>query len=122
MAKSEELRIDKMAAQLANQQVEQFVKSASTTIRKVGNTVDAKGGRLTPELFFEVLQKIHIPFDENGKHEPFHILAGCNAEKAWEHLFAQVENDPELQREYDNIMTQKREAHRAAEAARALVG
>jgi hypothetical protein len=88
---------------------------------EVGNVVNA-GGKLEPKHFFEMMEKIHIEFDETEKPLLPSWFVGPKAMEAISRLFSELESNPEHKDRFDRIIEQKRDDWREREAARKLVG
>jgi hypothetical protein len=116
------MRIDPIARDMAGQQSRKFYESMSEGLARVGNTVDANGQRLSPELFLQCLERMMIPFNADGTpHMPtlhVHPSQRGEAEAVWK----QLHETPELNTRLQAIMSKKREEWDAGEADRVLVG
>lgn len=87
-----------------------------------GQVVDAKGGKLRPEHLFDMLKKLWISFDEEGAPQFPGILSGPSGMAAFQAVLTEIDSDPSLARTFVGIMDDKREAWRAREANRTVVG
>ena len=88
----------------------------------VGNVFDLKGEKLKVDHFFQMLEKLWIDFDKEGKPLLPTIVVGEKAYKALSEVFTQLENNPEYKGRMEEIITKKKELWRDREANRKLVG
>ena len=109
---------EEMAAKIAKLFYEQLTKSAE----EVGNVVSAGGEPFSIDLFFDMLEKIYIDFDEAGN--PGQLMCPVNPElyPSIAKAIAQAEADPANERRYQAIIERKREEWYAREGNRKLVG
>jgi hypothetical protein len=115
-------RLQSVARDFASAQMKLMVKKVSEAADTVGNTVSAGGGDFTPELFFEMIRKIHIDFDpETGAPQfPTFLVHPSQGDKLRNKL-EQWSSNPELHTEYTKILQTKFEEWRAREDLRKLV-
>lgn len=115
-------KLDDAAREMASQISSHAFATINEAVDKVGNVVDAKGKPFSPEAVFEVLEKIQLDFDEDGKHKEITVvIPPALSDRARETLI-QLHSDPKLSLRYQEIIEKKREEWRAREAARKLVG
>ena len=114
--------IDKMAAEMAEKVSKGLFDSLNATLEAAGQTVDNRGKPLSLEVFFEVLEKMHIDFDENGQPTGLQLVIHPDLAPTLRQLQEQFQTDLELQRRHRDLMDRKRTEWRAREAARKLVG
>ena len=115
-------RLDEVAKVMAQQMAQHTYQKVSEAVKKVGNVVDARERKLSAELILEGLSKIHIDFGPDGKPKmpSFHIHPDLT--KAAQLAIEQFEQNPDLQKQYAEIMQDKKEKWRARESSRKLVG
>jgi len=115
-------RYDEMVKDLVGQQIKHFFELMNTVTEKTGNVVDAKGQRLTPELFFEMLEKIQIDFNSDGSPNMPTILISPSQQDDVRAAQEQFESDPALRQRYENLMKSKFGEWGARQAIRTLAG
>lgn len=107
-----------MAGMMKKSVYEQIEKSAE----EVGNVVDAKGKPFTIGMYFEMLEKMEIDFDEAG----YPMLPTCVVSPklmpSIAKVISQAENDPEINKRFQDIIKEKREEWNVRENNRKLVG
>lgn len=115
-------KIDHLAQEMAKKQAMHFYKTINETAEEAGTVVDAEGAQFSMDLFFEVIEKIDIDFDENG--DPIGLMVAMSPElyHSAAKVIEQAENDPEINKRLDAIMERKREEWRVRESNRKLVG
>lgn len=115
-------KIDNAAQQIARQVAENIYQTISEAVERVGNTIDAKGQKPSAELILETLAKIQVDFDRDGKPRMPELHIHPTLEEATKLAFEELENNPELKKQFKQTMEEKREEWRAREASRILVG
>jgi hypothetical protein len=114
-------KIDEAAGKMAEQASEHFFKELSEAVTRVGNVVNAQGQPISPELVFQVLEKIELDFDEHGKPHGLTMVVGTKVAEALRTLIPKWEADTELNTRYQDLMKKKREEWRDRESRRKLV-
>lgn len=116
-------RLDTAAREMASQISTHAFETINKAVDKVGNTIDAKGKPFSAESIFEVLEKIHLDFEDDGvkPKELTVVIPPELAERAKE-VMEKMHQDPELSNRYNEIIEKKRKEWRDREAARKLVG
>ena len=109
---------EEMAGKLKTLSFEQIGKAAE----EVGNVASAGGKPFSIDLFFEMLEKIHIDFDEAGN--PSQLMCPVNPQlfPSIAETISQAKADPANDRRYEAIIERKREEWRVRESNRKLVG
>lgn len=115
-------KLDEIADKMAGQVQEHLFRTLNDSLDKAGQTVDAKGKPLTAETFFEVLEKLHIDFDENGQPKGLQLVVGPDLMPRIRELAEEEERNPEIRKRHDEIMQRKWIEWRDREASRKLVG
>lgn len=105
---------------MARQQEEHVLKTVNEAVEKVGNVVEAKGQPLTPELFFEVIRKVRLDFDPDGKALFPTFFAGKEGIVAFEKLMTKLESEP-YRTQFNDLMEAKKEEWRVRQSNRKLV-
>ena len=110
-------KIDTMAREMAKQVAKTGYEVLDRATEEVGNVVSVDG---TPSLndFWELFEKMHIDFDEEGQPSGLRLVAHPNMSSALEEIYSQIESHPH----YQEIMERKREEWRVRENNRKLVG
>ncbi|MRR05774.1 MAG: hypothetical protein EG828_02345 [Deltaproteobacteria bacterium] len=115
-------KLDDAAREMASQISSHAFATINEAVDKVGNVVDAKGKPFSPEAVFEVLEKIQLDFDEDGKHKEITVVIPPALSDRARETLVQLHSDPKLSLRYQELIEKKREEWRAREAARKLVG
>lgn len=115
-------RLDGAAADMARQQAQMLYEGVSEAVEKVGNVVDAQGRKMTASLIIEMLEKLHIDFDQFGRAHLPQMHIPPNLEESLMGALRELEEDPIMRKQYQAVIEQKREEWRAREASRKLVG
>jgi len=58
--------LEEKGKEMGDQMGKYFFKTVNQTINKTGNSVDAKGKPFSLDLMYKTLEKMEIPFDEDG--------------------------------------------------------
>lgn len=90
-------------------------------VEEVGNVVHGKG-RPTSETLLDCLKTIDISFEDNGQPSLPTFTSTPDMQKTLEDAWREIHETPSLKRRFDQILEEKREAWRAREADRKLVG
>ena len=114
-------RITTAAKEMASQQMGMFFTTLEDLTKEVGNAVDARGMPFSPELIHEMLRKIQIDFNDDGKPYLPTIIVGPEVAKQLEGKFKEWERNPKFKKEFDEIINIKREEWRDRESNRKLV-
>jgi hypothetical protein len=115
-------RMDQAARDMAKQRSEGFFKTIEDAVENIGNTVNGKGQAFTPELVFEMLEKMWIDFDAQGQPRLPTVTINPAQEPQVRRAFESIQTDPNLARRFTELIDKKREEWRAREASRKLVG
>lgn len=113
---------DKSAKELANQQEKHIFETLHEVTSRTGNVVDAGGRPFEAETVLKVFEKMPIDFDDSGNPLfPTMVVSPKMQERVVKEM-KRFEEDPELNKEFGNLMARKKEEWRAREADRILVG
>lgn len=85
-------------------------------------SVDAKGKKLDAEIILEMFETIQMEFYPDGRPHELHVVGGLFTPERLKAVEEEFQNNPELQKRYDEVIARKREDWRAREASRKLVG
>lgn len=113
--------IDEKAKDMGGQMAKHQFQVLSDTINETGNSVDAKGQKLTPDLFLETMQKMSIAFDKDGNPKLPTMVISDKMSDEWKRVIQEAEADPEHKKKFDKIIEQKRKEYDAEQASRKLV-
>lgn len=114
-------KFKQMGSEAASQMAQYSFKQIGEAIDSVGNTVDA-GGKLTPDSFLRVIEKIQIDFDEDtGLPKMPTMFIHPNQAESVRKMIQEAEADPENKKRFDALMLKKKEEWRDREAIRKLV-
>lgn len=111
-------KIDDAAKEMAEQIKKSFYETLSEAAEEVGNVSLSHGEPLTVDLFLEMLEKMHVSFDEEGNPSGLTFASSPKLRPALIEVISQAEADPR----YQELMERKREEERVRENNRKLVG
>ena len=115
-------KLDDAAREMARQISEHAFGQINEAVERVGNVVNSGGKPLSPDVFLDVIEKIHLDFDADGNPSQLTmVIPPSMAERAKETM-QRLHQDPEYDRRYREIIEKKRMEWRDREAARKLVG
>lgn len=112
--------VDKKAKEMGAQMAKHHFEVLNKTIEETGNSVDAKGQKLSPDLFLETISKISISFDKDGNPKLPTIVISPKTADQWKRVMAEAEADPEHKKKFDAIIAQKKKEFDAEQARRKL--
>lgn len=115
-------RLDAAAKDMAAQEAKHTYDNISEAAKRVGNALDAKQQPVSAEMVLEMLSKIAIEFDENGRPRMPSLLCHPNQEKAVRMAMEELDEGPDLRKQTQELMIIKKEEWRVREASRKLVG
>jgi len=115
-------RFDQMAQEMAGKIATSMYASLSEAVERVGNTIDARGTKLTAEMLLTSLGKIQIDFGPDGLPKLPAIHIHPKLVETVELATAKLESDPALRQEFQALIDSKREEWNVREASRELVG
>ncbi len=110
-----------IAHDMARQIHGHMLESLDKTLKEFGQTVDAQGHPVSAELMLEVLEKMHIAFDDHG-HPTMSLNVGPDLAARAKEALEKLQTDPILRERYASLMERKRVDWCAREASRKLVG
>jgi hypothetical protein len=115
-------KFDEMAFSMAEQIAQNFYKTVTEATHKAGTTVDGKQSKMSAQIILEVLSKMQIDFDTEGKARMPEIHIHPNLEEATKRALEELNKNPELKKDFEYLIVEKKEEWRAREASRKLVG
>ncbi len=114
-------KVDALADEMARQTSQLGYSKIDELSSAAGTAVDGKGRPFSQEMFLKALESMEIDFDERGNPQmEFH--AHPDMVKVMVKRGAEWERDTNFKRRYRDLMQRKREAWRARESNRKLVG
>ena len=115
-------KINRAAEEMASKMAKLFYERLTESADEVGNVISAGGEPFSIDLFFEMLEKIHIDFDEAGN--PSQLMCPVNPKlfPSIAETISQAKADPANDRRFEAIIERKREEWRVRESNRKLVG
>jgi len=113
--------IDEKARDIGNQMAKHQFEVLNETIEETGNSVDAKGQKITPDLILETMSKMSIPFDKDGNPKMPTLVINPKMSDEFKRVIAEAEADPKHKAKFDALMKQKKEEYDAEQAGRKLV-
>jgi len=114
--------VDKMAREIAELETREFYAKVGETCDQTGQTHDFGGKPLSAEMFFKALESIFIEFDDDGKFRNLAFITAPHMADRFMALTSEIDTDPELKRQYDELISRKWAQWRDREASRKLVG
>jgi hypothetical protein len=115
-------RLDKTAEEMARQQTQSVFSQVSEAVERVGNVVDAEGKRISAQVILDVLSKMHVEFNSDLTPQWPTLFIPPGLSDAIQLAQEEYESDPELKKQFSQLVERKREEWRAREASRKLVG
>jgi hypothetical protein len=115
-------KLDTAAREIGASQAKHLFETVSEAVEKTGNKIDARGERISSNLVLEALEKIEIDFRDDGTPMLPTLYIGPDLEEAMKKVSAEANESPAVKKRFDQIIARKKEAWRAREASRKLVG
>jgi hypothetical protein len=116
------MQIDKVGQAMGDKKAKMTIAEIDKAVTRIGNVVNAQGGKFGPKHFFEIVRKIIVPFDEFENPIFPTVVAGEKASNDIKRVMAEIDSSDQLKREFSDLLEQKRMEWRDREAARSLVG
>jgi hypothetical protein len=113
---------DKAADEMGKKLSKHFFGTLERITDELGSVVDGKGEPFSVEKFFEVLEKLEFDFKPNGEPDLPTIVANPKMLEQIKKELSKIESNPEHKARHDEIIEKKRQAWRARESSRKLVG
>ena len=115
-------KLNEAAKQMAEQQFKHSIDVINEATQKTGNIVNIKG-ELTPQHFFQLIEKIWLEFNEKGEPEYPSILTGTQeVVNNFQKVLMKIDTDKALKKEYEILLLKKKDEYNARENSRKLVG
>jgi hypothetical protein len=109
-------KIDAIAEQMAQKQMDLFYRKHSQAAAEVGNAFDAGGAPLTPDLFFKMLENVHMEFGPGGE-----LIGQFVTSEPIAKIMNEWQKDPAFLARYEELLNRKRDDWRNRESNRKLV-
>jgi hypothetical protein len=113
-----ELAADSMASQSETA----LFASIGRVTDEVGNSIDVGGKPFTPEMLLDMLDKMWIEFDDQGRPEMPTMVMHPTMFESIRSRFPEFDKDPLFMSRHAEIMARKKEEWRDRESNRKLVG
>jgi len=115
-------KLEANVEKVVEQKTKHFFQTISEAVERVGNTIDGKGQGLSAELYLQVVDKIWIEFDADGRPKLPTLVVHPDQRDAAARMHEELVSNPVLRRRFQEILERKREIWRARETDRELVG
>jgi hypothetical protein len=116
------VKLDALAEEMAHKTARSMYRTIAGAVEEVGNVVSAGGQRLSAQHILDALAKLQIDFLRDGTPQMPEIHIHPDLAEALDLAIEEANRNPQLKRQFQAIMDEKREAWRAREASRRLVG
>lgn len=116
------LLLEKVSTEMARQMTRGLFESLNQSLDAAGQTIDARGRKLSGEVILEILDKIDVNFRPDGTQEELSIAIPPEMKDQLISALAELEENQELKHRHEALINKKREIWRDREASRKLVG
>lgn len=113
--------IDRIAQEFANQQIATVLERIRESTKRTGNVVNADGQAFNREHLLNLLEKIEIEFDEDGRHDTLNLVVPPGLQDQFAAKMNEWMKDISFKNKYDEIMNKKRQECYDRESNRKLV-
>lgn len=96
------------AKELGAAQMQYHLRTLNAAIEKSGNVVDGQGQPLTLDLLLELLEGMHVSFDESGNAEPLTLIVPPALAPRVRELMIEAEHNESAKARYEQIIERKR--------------
>jgi hypothetical protein len=114
-------KINELAEQIKEHQSKTLFETLREATQRTGQVVNAAGGPLTNELMMKIVAMMPVNFENSDKGDLAIVVPPAMAETISK-LDREMKENPQLRREWNNMMEKKRDDFRTREANRNLVG
>jgi len=115
-------KLDEAAQEMARQISEHAFRQINEAVERVGNVVHGEGKPFGPDIFMEVIEKIQLDFDADGKPSEMMVVIPPSMGERARATLESLQQNPEYSKRYQELIEKKRMEWRDREAARKLVG
>lgn len=112
---------DSMIVDLVRKQTH-FIRERMSNEIPESQTLNAKGRKFDAQVAIEMLEKMQIDFYPDGTPHEIFVDGPLFTSERMAAVEKEIESNPELKSQFDEMMMKKREEWRAREADRKLVG
>lgn len=109
-------KVDAIAEQMASKEMELFYRKQSQACEEVGNAVDAKGAPLTADILLDMLERTDMEFGPDNQPLGRFVVGPSGADR-----LQALQEDPDFQVRYKELVERKHDAWRDRESNRKLV-
>jgi hypothetical protein len=113
--------VDKLASQVSEKNEKMVLDNLNEITEAYGNSIDAQGRPFTVDLYLEGIEKIQLNFDEEGNWEPPTLIVPPTMLSLVREELKKLNDDPELQYRFNELLNRKREEWLVQENNRKLV-
>lgn len=114
-------KLEEMAKDMAFQQSKMMIEGISSISEKYGNVVQSANPVIAEDII-NMIEKMFIDFDEQGKPIMPSILAGVEMTQKIQNAFKELEENEEFKKKFDQLIHKKKEEWNDRENNRKLVG
>lgn len=114
-------RVDAIADDVARQTSQAFYQKMDQTTKEAGTAVNAGGGPPTKELWLKMFQEMEMDFDPKTGKPTITFIAHPTMGEAMHKSWSEWEKDPAFMKQYNEMLSAKREDWRDRESRRKLV-
>jgi hypothetical protein len=111
----------KLAEKMTKKQHELFLRKMQSVTQKSGNVVDAQGRPFTPELFLELLEKVDIDFDDQGRPQLPALFVGPDLAARIKEKLPEWEANLAHKKAFEDLINKKKSQWDDRESNRKLV-
>jgi len=115
-------QIEQAAETIAAQSEGLLFTAHKEAVESVGNVFDARGQQYNPLMMWDMIEKVHIDFDENGRPEMGIVVMHPDTLARIRPQIEKWEADPVLKKRRAEVLAKKKEEWRDRESNRTLVG
>lgn len=113
--------MDRIAQEFANQQIATVLEHIRESTKRTGNVVSADGQAFNREHLLNLLEKIEIEFDDDGRHNTLSVVEPLGLQGQLAAKMNEWMKDVSFRNKYDEIMNKKRQEWYDRESNRKLV-
>jgi len=113
-------RYQTVALEISMQQTHQMQTEICKAVDEVGNLVNAKGKPLSPQLFFQLIEKMHIDFNDDGTVRWPTFVGNEKMTEKFKQVLIELEKEP-YKSKMEMIIEKKRIEYNDRESNRKLV-
>jgi hypothetical protein len=113
-------RLDQIVFDLAAKKAKNFFQTLSDAASDAGTRVDAKGQKISAEIYLQMLDRVWIEFEPDGTPRLPTLVVSPQQQADAEAVRVELFQNPALRKRFDEIILRKLELWRAREADREL--